>query len=346
MITKEELMKIQILKKQGMSQREIADELGISRNTVRRYLNMDINEPRYKKRAGKKSKLAPYYSFLHSRIAQAAPIRLSGAVLLREIRQLGYDGSQSLLLQYLHQYRGQRDTAPTIRFETGPGKQIQVDWGTMRNGKHPLHVFVAILGYSRAMFVVFTDNMRYETLEMCHRLTFEYFQGVTQEIWYDNMKTVVIERNAYGEGQHRLHQPFYQFAKDCGFIPKLCRPYRPQTKGKVERMVRYIRDNFYRPLWTKLAQQNEVLDVQTANLEVRLWLDNVAHKRVHDTTKQTPEARLAIERPYLLSLPPELQSVSSTTNIKDIPLASHHLSDTQALHHSLDIYDELMEATA
>lgn len=345
MITKEELMKIQILHNQGKSQREIANELGVSRNTVRRYLNMNINEPKYKKRAGKKSKLAPYYSFIHSRIAQAAPIRLSGAVLLREIKELGYAGSQSLLLQYLHRYRGQRDTTPTIRFETGPGKQIQVDWGTMRNGKHPLHVFVAILGYSRAMFVVFTDNMRYDTLEACHRLTFEYFQGTTDEIWYDNMKTVVIERNAYGDGQHRLHQPFYQFAKDCGFIPKLCRPYRPQTKGKVERMVRYVRDNFYRPLWTKLAQQHETLDVETANMEVRLWLDNVAHKRVHDTTKQTPESRLAIERPYLKSLPLHMRPVSSSSNIADISLASHHLQDTQALHHSLDIYDTLMETS-
>lgn len=58
------------------------------------------------------------------------------------------------------------------------------------------------------------------------------------------MKTVVIERDAYGEGQHHLNSSFYQFSKDMGFLPKLCRPYRPQTKGKVERMVRYVRDNF------------------------------------------------------------------------------------------------------
>jgi transposase len=76
MITKEELMKIQILHNQGKSQREIANELGVSRNTLRRYLDMNINELKYKKRAGKKSKLAPYYSFIHSRIAQAAPVRL------------------------------------------------------------------------------------------------------------------------------------------------------------------------------------------------------------------------------------------------------------------------------
>lgn len=345
MITKEELMKIQILHSQGMSQRKIASDLGISRNTVKRYLNMDVDEPKYKSRGKKTSKLLPYTSYLHSRIAQAAPVRLSGVVLYREIKELGYKGSQSLLWQYLNQYRGQHEIAPIIRFETAPGKQMQVDWGTMRNGKTPLHVFIGILSYSRGMFIVFTDNMRYETLEYCHRVTFEYFQGVPQEVWYDNMKTVVIERNAYGEGAHKLHQPFYQFAKTMGFIPKLCKPYRPQTKGKVERMVRYVRDNFYRPLSTKLAQSNEELDVATANYEVQKWLETVANQRIHNTTKQTPKERLAQERPYLKTLPPSILPISTSRDLTSVGLASHHLVNKQPLHHSLDIYDALVEVT-
>ena len=108
---------------------------------------------------------------------------------------------------------------------------MQVDWGQMRGGQSPIHAFIAVLGFSRAMMVIFTDNMRYETLEQCHRLTFDYFQGIPQEVWYDNMKTVVIERHAYGEGHHKLNQSFYQFAKSMGFIPKLCHTYRAQTKG-------------------------------------------------------------------------------------------------------------------
>jgi transposase len=344
-ITKEELMKIQILHDQGMSQRKIADELGISRNTVKRYLLMDINEPKYKARGKKKSKLLPFTSYLHSRIAQAAPVRLSGVVLYREIKELGYKGSQSLLWQYLNQYRGQHNPTPIIRFETAPGKQMQVDWGSMRNGKKPLHVFIGILGFSRGMFVVFTDNMRYETLEHCHRVTFEYFQGIPQEVWYDNMKTVVIERHAYGEGAHKLHQPFYQFAKSTGFIPKLCQPYRPQTKGKVERMVRYVRDNFYRPLSTKLAQSNQDLDVATANYEVKRWLETVAHQRIHNTTKQTPAERLIKERPYLKELPPRIVPVTPSDKTITKGLASHYLADKQPLHHSLDMYDALVETS-
>ncbi len=69
---------------------------------------------------------------------------------------------------------------------------MQVDWGTMRNGRSPLHVFVAVLGYSRMLYIEFTDNMRYDTLETCHRNAFRFFGGVPREVLYDNMKTVVL----------------------------------------------------------------------------------------------------------------------------------------------------------
>jgi hypothetical protein len=81
---------------------------------------------------------------------------------------------------------------------------------------------------------------------------------------------------------------FYQFAKDMQFIPKLCQPYRPQTKGKVERMVRYVRDNFYRPFVTKDNGLHAVCDVATLNATAGHWLDNVANQRIHDTVKEKP----------------------------------------------------------
>src|SRR5690606_7622994 len=114
-ITKEELMKIQILHQQGLSQRAIAKQLGISRNTVKRYLNTRIDEPVYATRTKQTSLLEPFKSFLHSRIAQAKPVHLSGVVLFREIKELGYNGSLSLLRQYLYQYRGQKVIEPIVR---------------------------------------------------------------------------------------------------------------------------------------------------------------------------------------------------------------------------------------
>lgn len=125
-----------------------------------------------------------------------------------------------------------------------------------------------------------------------------------------------------------------------GFIPKLCKPYRPQTKGKVERMVRYVRDNFYRPLATKLASSDLKLDVDTANCELLQWLDTVANQRIHDTTKEKPADKLKQEQPYLQNLPPKLlpalpQAETSETRI-DVPL------DDIPLHHELDVYEQLV----
>jgi transposase len=268
--------------------------------------------------------------------------------LLREIQVLGYPGSLSLLRRYLYGYRGNPTPEAVVRFETEAGKQMQVDWGQMRGGKHPIHAFIAVLGYSRAMMVIFTDNMRYETLEHCHRLTFEYFQGIPLEVWYDNMKTVVVERDAYGEGSHKLNQAFYQFAKSMGFIPKLCQTYRPQTKGKVERMVRYVRDSFYRPLSTKLASFGQTIDITTANEAVLSWLETVAHQRIHDTTKQKPAQRLVEERKVLKALPPVLLPVAKRLKA-EYPLPSSidfnvPLHQTvSSLHHDLSIYDQLVE---
>lgn len=342
MISKEELMNIQVLHQQGYSQRAIARQLGLSRNTVKKYLTSNSAEPEYSSRPKTISKLDVYKPFLHSRIAQASPIHLSGVVLFREIKEQGYTGSLSLLRQYLYDYRGNPEAQPAIRFETPAGKQMQVDWGQMRGGKTPIHAFVAVLGFSRALFVVMTDNMRYETLEQCHRLAFDYFQGIPQQVWYDNMKTVVIERDAYGEGQHKLNQSFYQFSKEMGFLPKLCKPYRPQTKGKVERMVRYVRDNFYRPLATKLSAADLSLDVEAANIELQQWLDTIANQRLHDTLKEKPANRLIQERPYLQNLPPKLLPALPHLSASDDPVFDRSF-DEMPLHHELNIYEQLLE---
>ena len=216
---------------------------------------------------------------------------------------------------------------------------MQVDWGQMRGGKSPIHAFICVLGYSRAMFVVFTDNMRYETLEDCHRLAFEYFQGVAKQIWYDNMKTVVIKRDAYGEGNHRFHKSFYQFAKEMGFMPKLCWPYRPQTKGKVERMVRYVRDSFYNPLSTKLRSANLQLDCQTANIKVIHWLNDIANQRIHNTTKQKPADRLKQEQAYLQTVDSKVQLALPEKLEKYSPIANEKY-DPAPLHHDLDVYNQ------
>lgn len=315
MIGKEECMEIKILsEKQGKSIREIARITGHSRNTVRKFLR-SAAEPRYKQREKRPRKLDPFKGFLKERVKAALPHRLPAPVLAREIKSLGFDGSVRLLQSHLATLYASREPEPLVRFETEPGKQMQADWCELRKGKDPLYAFVATLGWGRAGFVIFTTSQRFEVLRECHEQAFSYFGGVPHEVLYDNMKTVVLERNAFGEGKHRFNPALWDTAKHFGFMPRLCKPYRAKTKGKVERFNRYLRYSFYYPLVSKLKQAGLTLDVATANIEVRKWLDEVANCRVHGETNERPCDRLEIERQAMLPLPQRLSVESPSAEV-------------------------------
>lgn len=175
MVTFETVMEIKILHKQGMSSRAIARELGISRNTVKRYLQAKSEPPKYTPRPAVASFLDEYRDYIRQRIADAHPYKIPATVIAREIRDQGYRGGMTILRAFIRSLSVPQEQEPAVRFETEPGRQMQVDWGTMRNGRSPLHVFVAVLGYSRMLYIEFTDNMRYDTLETCHRNAFRFF---------------------------------------------------------------------------------------------------------------------------------------------------------------------------
>jgi transposase len=306
MIGKEECMEIRILsQRQGMSIREISRITGHSRNTVRKFLRSSA-EPRYKERGRRPTKLDRYKTFLEERVKAALPHRLPSPVLTREIKALGYQGSERSVRLFLATLYETKEAEPVTRFETEPGKQMQADWCEFRKGKDPLYAFVATLGFSRDAFVMYTTSQRFELLRECHEQAFLFFGGVPREVLYDNMKTVVLERNAFGEGKHRFHPSLWDLAKHFGFMPRLCKPYRAKTKGKVERFNRYLRYSFYHPLLSRLKQAGLTLDVATANIEVRKWLDEVANCRQHGETKERPCDRLEIERQAMLPLPQRL----------------------------------------
>jgi len=107
---------------------------------------------------------------------------------------------------------------------------------------------------------------------------------------------VVTRRDAYGRGRHRFHDGIWSLAAECGFRPKLCRPYRPQTKGKVERSVDYVAQSFFYPLVTRLEFEGETADLERLNAEVRLWCTAVANRRLHGTTQVRPMDRLPAEQ--------------------------------------------------
>lgn len=358
MKAKEVFVEIHLLNKHGMSLRQIAAEVGCAVNTVRRHLALK-EVPKYERKLKRKTKLADYENYLRERQAAAHPEWIPASVLFTEIVARGYQGGQSQLRALMRRLRPSPAPDPVVRFETAMGEQLQVDWVEFRKGANPLHAFCATLGYSRASYVEFVSNMKVETLIACHERAFAAFGGVPRRVLYDNMKTVVLERDVYGEGQHRYHAGFLDFAKHSGFIIKLCRPYRAKTKGKVERFNGYLRRSFYVPLISRLAQSHLQLDVVTANGEVTRWLSEVANQRLHGTTQERPSDRLQAEVSHLQPLPAPWRgdiraaraSESAEANPANIAkqselirpvIVTERLAESLPNQHPLAVYDQLL----
>jgi transposase len=157
MVGGEAALEIRILHRHGKGIREIAREMGSSRNTVRRYLRDDW-AARYKPRPPRATKLAPFKDYVVERLTSAAPERIPASVLLRELRERGYTGGYTMLKGLVAALKPKEAAAPIVRFETAPGEQMQVDWAVIRRGSNRLSVFVATLGWSRAAYVEFVPT--------------------------------------------------------------------------------------------------------------------------------------------------------------------------------------------
>lgn len=314
MLTSEEQMELEILRKHGSSIRGLAKASGRSRNTVRRYLRggeaATVRQPAPKR----PEKLDPFKDYIVGRMKAAAPERIPATVLFREVRERGYTGGETRVKQFVRGLVPAAAAEPVVRFETAPGLQLQADWANVGGGGgDKLKVFIATLGWSRAAYVEFCDDERVETLIACHENALGFFGGVPREVLYDNMRTVVLERNTYGRGVHRFHPGFLDYARHAGFLPRLCQPYRAQTKGKVERFIGYLKRSFWVPFVATMRQAGLRPDKHAANAAAARWLREVANARVHATTSEVPAERLVVEMPALqpLAAPYTAKSVRS-----------------------------------
>jgi transposase len=272
-------------------------------------------------------------------LAAARPDWIPATVNKREIREHGYEGSIRTLRYFMAGLRPQPRPDPVVRFKTEPGQQMQVDWGVFRRGKAPLSAFVSTLGWSRYAYVEFVTDERFDTLKRCHENAFAYFQGVPKQVLYDNMRTVVQQRHAYGDDQRRFRRRLWDLAKQHWFQRRLCRPCRAKTKGKVERFIKYLRYSFYVPLVAQLKQTGLTLDVETANIEVLKWLRDVANTRCHQTIQAVPAKRWWQE----VGAPPPRPPMATVTPLPLSDVRQRQDFSPEQPQHPLSVYEDLLQ---
>ena len=298
MVSLGELMMILELHRQGLKVAAIARQLGIDRKTVRRYIARGLAPPTYGPRPCRQKSTDAFLAYLRERLA-AFP-GLTAMRLWRELRERGYAGGYTAVKRAVRGIRPDPVTPFEVRFETPPGEQAQVDLARfeVEFSDEPgvtriVWLFSMVLGYSRLIWARFVVHQDQQSVLRCHIAALEAIGGTPREILYDRMKTAVI-----GEDPNGLviyNRALVDLAQHYGFQPRACRPYRPKTKGKVERPFRYIREDFF------LGASFRNLD--DLNVQLRYWLDTVANPRLHATTQRVVNEAFAEERPDLKPLP-------------------------------------------
>ena len=270
---------IRDLAAQGHSIRTIAQETGLARNTIRNYVR---GTPEAAPRPRRSSKLDPFTAQIRTWVL--ADRLLNCETMFERLQLLGYTGSVSLLKAFVQPLRPVRpQRTPVQRYETKPGEQLQIDWGEFmyeQQGRmQKLYGFTAVLSYSRMRFIWFTKRCDTPSLIRGLMAACAYFDGVPQAVLADRMKSVLLQM----DGRTPQWNPqFADFLASIGVTPRVCRPYAPQTKGKVERSIGVIKASF----WPGVR----FTDLDDLNQQALAWCDR-RNQRVHATTRVAPLER-------------------------------------------------------
>jgi transposase len=271
----------------------IATTLGVHHDTVRLALERFIR-PGTQVRP---STLDPYKPLLLATLEQYPRLRATRLYVM--IRERGFAGSAVQVRRWVRTGRPAARAEAYLRLETLPGEQAQVDWGNfgalpVGGGQRLLSCFVLVLSWSRAVYARFALDQTLESFLRGHVEAFAALGGVPRTILYDNLKSVVLDR----VGDHiRFHPRVLELAGHYHYAPQPCAPYRPNEKGKVERMIQYLRHSFF------AARRFSSLD--DLNGQLGRWIREVAHTRAlpgHQRDRLVRDA-LAEEQPRLLPLP-------------------------------------------
>ncbi len=254
--------------------------------TIRKVVT-DPTPPTAPPRRARGSKLDPYASYLAERWDQGCH---NAQFLWEELRQRGFTDSLSLVRQSVAPRRSQRGVEPTPGFETEPGEHKQcdlADFGALVYPDWPrkLYIFADTMGYSRRMSIEFVHDPRQDTWFQRLEHAFAWFGCVPTQILSDNMTPMVVS-HPY-DGQVVWNPRFKAFADFHGFRPKAAKPYRARTKGKIERIVSYVRQNF----WPRVPDAITLADL---NRLVARWAEE-RDQRIHGTTFAQRADRWAAE---------------------------------------------------
>jgi transposase len=288
------------LEREGKNISAISRATGHDRKTIRKYINTD-GLPKYKPRAKGSSLLDSYKDLIKELLKQD----LMGTRIFREIQKKGYTGGYWILKEFIRPHRTEKAVEAVYRYETKPGVQAQVDFDPIGyievDGElKKLYCFNYILGFSRNRYTQFTVGAKTVDLLRLLMEAFQFFDGHTDEILFDNMKIIVIKRTLRYEDID-WNPIFEDFFRHFGFTPRLCKPGRAQTKGKVENQVKLVQNDFF-----KGQQFSGLSDLNSKAIG---WCNEV-NGRVHRTTGTIPRDRLTEEKLTPLAGKPPYQIVT------------------------------------
>lgn len=351
------------LKRDGLKSAMIARELGIDRRTIKKYLSMSEEEYiEFKQnQTDRKKLLDSYENFVKSRL-ENFPEASAAQVYdwLKEHFKTLIEVSEKTVFNFVLSVRKKYDIPKPFNCrdyaqveELPYGKQAQADFGeynmTTQDGKRKkIYFFSMVLSRSRQKHVLFRDNP-FNTLSAidAHERSFQYFEGIPQELVYDQDKLMLTDEN---KGNLILTQPFRQYTEYRKYKLHFCRKADPQSKGKIENVIKYIKYNFLRG--------RIYVDVDTLNGEAAAWLYRTANAKTHAATRKIPCQEWLTEKKHLATIgelfSPQ-QSVKSYTVRKDNTIAYKgnfyrlpsqtyqgnktivHVKETE--NNTLDIYD-------
>lgn len=303
----------------------ISSQLGVHHSTIKRVLS-ETGVPK-KKILVQPSMMEPYLPFVMETL-QRYPT-LTASRLYTMVKERGYPGGLDHFRHLISCYRPRPAAEAYLRLRTLPGEQAQVDWGhfgsmTIGQAKRPLMAFVMVLSYSRKIYLHFYLNQRTENFLRGHEQAFQTFAGVPRVLLYDNLKSVVLERQG---NAIRFNPTLLAFAAHYHFEPRPCAVYRGNEKGRVERAIQYIRHHFF--------AARTYRDLDDLNEQAHHWCETQAADRPcpEDKTKSVREV-FQEEQSRLITLPehPFPVDETETVHVGKTPYARFDWNDYSVPH--------------